>query len=86
MSNTKIHELKTWRDVFRAAKSGAKTAEYRKNDRNFKVGDHLNLREWDETKGDYTGESLMVRVNHIIFGGPFGIPIGFCVMSVEKEG
>lgn len=40
------HELKTWPSQFRALQSGAKLAEFRKNDRDFRVDDELVLREW----------------------------------------
>ena len=79
----KIHDLKTWPKVFEAVKSGIKTAEYRKNDRNFKQGQFLNLREWLPSKQEYTGESLLVKIMHIVYGGQFGIPEDYCVMSIR---
>ena len=79
----KIHDLKTWPGVFNATLSGRKTAEYRFNDRNFKCGDYLNLREYQPESETYTGESLLVEITHIVRGGNFGIPEGYCVMSVR---
>lgn len=76
-----VHDLKSWPDPFRALVSGAKKAEVRKNDRDFKVHDYLRLQEWDPPTQKYTGEVIMVRVTHIQEG--FGIPEGFVVMSVK---
>lgn len=47
MNNSKvIHELKITSIPFMAILDGTKTHEYRKNDRQFKVGDYLRLREF----------------------------------------
>jgi len=48
-----VHELKTDSAVFQAVHEGKKTFEIRKNDRNFKVGDELWLKETV-----YTGEEM----------------------------
>ena len=41
------HELKTWPEFFEAVRERKKTFELRHNDRNYKVSDHLRLREFD---------------------------------------
>ena len=43
------HELKTVPQNYAQAASGAKTFEYRDNDRNFQKGDKVSLKEWDPT-------------------------------------
>ena len=42
------HNLKTWSCYFIEVLAGNKTFELRKNDRDYKVGDTLNLIEVDE--------------------------------------
>lgn len=58
------HELKIHPAYFKAVRSGKKTFEVRYNDRNYKVGDVLKLREWDGEK--YTGRVLDVYVDYIL--------------------
>jgi ParB family chromosome partitioning protein len=76
------HELKTWPDMFQATYDGIKTAEFRKNDRDFKDGDILELREFDPVLNSYSGRVLTARVMNIVYGGSFGIPDGYCMMSI----
>jgi hypothetical protein len=42
----RVEDLKTWPEYFAAIESGSKTFEVRKNDRNYKPGIALCLREW----------------------------------------
>lgn len=41
------HELKTWPEFYRAVQDNKKTFELRFNDRDYKVGDELLLREFE---------------------------------------
>ena len=50
-----IHELKILTEYFEAVASGRKRFEIRKNDRDYKVGDRLYLREWNGE--EFTGDS-----------------------------
>lgn len=45
--------------------TGKKRAELRKNDRDFKEGDILNLSEYDPIKNCYTGKGVTVVITHI---------------------
>ena len=67
------HELKCWPEFFARLKTGAKRVEIRKNDRDYKVGDELILKEWNPEVyipcgkvGDYTGESVCAIVTDIV--------------------
>lgn len=81
-----LHELKTWPEQFRAVIDGKKRHEFRKNDRDFRVGDTLGLREWDPETQRYTGSFWSYTVTWITHGGAFGIPEGYCVMSIAPVG
>jgi hypothetical protein len=84
------HELKTWPEFFDAIIKGTKTFEARKNDRNFKVGDVLTLREYnpldpDGSIGSYTGRVTVRVVTYIMKDFPGIIP-GYCVMGIDVLG
>jgi hypothetical protein len=76
------HELKTWPEPFRAVVGGVKRYEIRKQDRDFRVGDELMLREWDPGSRDYTGSFTTVTVTYMTPGGAWGLPSDMCVMSL----
>lgn len=59
----KIHELKTLPEYFLEQIKGTKQFEVRKNDRDFKVGDVLILKEYDN---GYTGSEISVIVTYIL--------------------
>lgn len=77
------HHLKIWPDHFEAVRSGLKTFEVRKDDRDFQVGDLLHLNEYDPDKGQFTGQFMRVKVTYKIAGGYFGIEKGYCVLGFE---
>lgn len=80
--NNAIHELKTWKEYFEEVFTGSKTFEVRVNDRNFRKGDILILKEWDKDKNEYTGRKMARIVSFILEGGQFGIEKGFVVMAI----
>lgn len=76
----KIHELKILPEYFGAVADGTKKAEYRYNDRDFKVGDVLVLKEWTCT--GYTGRRACFKITHIL-EGVYGLPEGWAILSIE---
>jgi len=87
------HELKCWPEFFQAMLSGSKTFEARRNDRNFKVGDNLVLKERTpadsihSNEGEYSGREITALVTYILHGSEAnrktGIGEGYCVMSIQ---
>lgn len=75
-----VHELKTWPEYYEKVISGEKTFEIRKDDRGFKTGDVLHLREWDQTTGAYTGQETVVKVVYLT---AFGMEPGFLCMAIK---
>lgn len=80
-----VHTLKTEMKAFRAVWDGVKRFEYRKADRPFKVADGLLLFEIShvtESSREPGGRSVHARVDYIIQAPSFGIPEGYCIMSI----
>lgn len=76
------HKLKSWPQFFNPTRNGVKQFELRRNDRDYRVGDQLLLKEWSPAlldqylvlgddpevanKKAYTGRELLVRVDYIM--------------------
>jgi hypothetical protein len=93
MSQT-VHDLKTWPEYFEQLDNGEKTFEIRRNDRGFKQGDVLRLREYDPARCNadgckrgncpgYTGRSIVYRVGFVYDGGVGGLEDGYVVMALR---
>lgn len=84
---TQRHNLKTHPEPFCAVLKGEKLFEVRKDDRNFRVGDILDLMEWVPSydhHGHYTGRCISACVAYKTPGGQFGLPPDLCVMSLAN--
>lgn len=77
----KTHKLKSWPDSFQAVWLGQKTAEFRKDDRGFEVGDCVLLQEYDSIEDRYSGREMTIHITHVLSGGHFGIPEGYVILS-----
>lgn len=85
------HTLKTDPDVFEAVFTGVKTFEIRKDDRGYKDGDHLLLRETENSgqemaKGaplKFTGRLIQAHVMYVLRGPVYGLEEGWVIMSIH---
>lgn len=75
------HELKIYLTYFEDVISGKKKFEIRKNDRKFRVGDILILKEWDNIK--YSGREARAEVIYLIDDKFVGIQPGYVVMGIS---
>ena len=80
----KIHDLKIDPEYFNAVRFGRKTFEVRKNDRNYEVGDCINLQEYDRNSDLYTGRTLNVQINYILDNQEF-LREGYVVLGIFGE-
>jgi Domain of unknown function (DUF3850) len=60
-----IHELKSWPKFFGAIAAGRRTHELRRDDRRYRVGDQLRLREFDPETNSYTGRTCLLAVTSL---------------------
>lgn len=75
------HDLKCDALYFDLVAAGVKRFELRRNDRGYKVGDLLRLREH---QGDgYTGRECTVRVTYLLHDY-YALTSGFVAMSIDK--
>ncbi|BDX48164.1 DUF3850 domain-containing protein [Enterococcus hirae] len=74
------HELKILPEYFEAVTSGRKQFEIRKNDRDYKVGDLLILREHDIWVDEFTGNSYKAEITYIT---DYAQKDGYVVMGIR---
>ena len=82
----KLHTIKVDHKFFDALTYGNKTAEFRKNDRDYEVGDILYQEEvmGEGDAMEKTGGWILQEVTHIVHGPAYGIPDEYCMMSVKN--
>lgn len=78
----KVHCLKTHPAPFAAIRARTKKFEFRKDDRDYQVGDTLWLEEFDPAVEQASGENEVRIVTYLLREG-FGIPPGYVVMSID---
>lgn len=87
-----VHRVKSWPEQFRAALTGRKRFEIRRDDRNYQTGDTIELLEYtpnlDQLElvpgggqpGSFTGRAVMFVIGYISRGGP--VPPGWCAFDL----
>lgn len=76
----KFHKLKLQEQFFPAVQAGLKTAELRVNDRNYTVGDYLEMHEID-LLGNFSGNMVLAEVTHI--ANVDFILLGYVLLSIK---
>jgi hypothetical protein len=85
----KTHIVKSWAHFYDAILRGWKTHDLRKDDRDYQVGDSLQLERYDNINGRYTGEHLQARITYITnkqmpcaFSSSV-LPADYCILSLK---
>jgi len=74
-----LHELKIAPEYMELQMRGDKEFEIRKNDKNFQVGDLIDLREYENRK--YLGRELLVEITCVI---DYAQREGFVVLGTNR--
>jgi Domain of unknown function (DUF3850) len=83
MGDYRVHQLKTVEPYFSAVKSGVKTFEVRKFDRDFQVGDFLMLTLYDP-KTNQLGGSVIKRITYMLTDKPY-VPDGYVILGIVDD-
>lgn len=76
-----VHQIKCLRSTFDLSRDNVKLFEVRRNDRDYAVGDIVEMFEWLPTDG-YTGRFLRGSIVAIL-QGRYGLPDEVCVFQVS---
>lgn len=74
------HQLKTWPDYFGPVMRGEKPFEIRKNDLDYKLGDYLELFEYDPEAQTFSGKTGLFQVTYIT---DYAQQPGWVVMGIK---
>lgn len=77
------HELKTLPEYYDAVINGYKTFEVRKNDRDYKVGDLVNLREYYPKEG-YSGRNIWLKITYTLDDPKF-VKTGYVIFGIGRN-
>ena|SRR5437868_2348434 len=81
------HDLKILPEYFAEVFKDKKTAEIRFDDRDFRIGDTMVLREWKPRKKEYTGRKIIVKITGITRLARVieGVDFNWLVLYFNKE-
>lgn len=78
------YQLKILPQYFEEVINGNKKSELRFNDRDFKVGDIYDLREYNPTRKRYTGRAITIKITYVLKGFD-ALKEGWCMFSFERK-
>lgn len=87
------HKVRSWKHLFQPMIDGIKTHDLRVDDREYKVGDFMQLQEYDIEAGAYTGREALFEITYITGRGSGQSPCAvstavlhpaYVILSVRK--
>lgn len=82
-SESRVHEVKCWPQYYEAAVMGHKPFELRKNDRDYRIRDHLVLCAWDPMTQEFIGPRATFEITYILAGDGFVLGPDMCVLGIK---
>jgi hypothetical protein len=82
----KVHRVKCLESHYKDVAKGIKPFEFRRNDRDYQVGDILILQRTSEKTYKILKGEIAVEVTYILHGrhgGLVGLPYGYCCMAIR---
>ena len=81
------HHLNCTHECFEKMLLGVQNFDFRRNDRDFKVGDELVQHELDEVSlindpVQFTGRTFTAKVMYVLYGPAYGVPERHCIMAL----
>lgn len=87
--SVRTHDVKSWTRFFRPIVSGERVHELRRNDRDYRVGDRMHLREYDDVSDTYTGSYCEAAITSITSReipcavSDQGLNPDYCILSIR---
>lgn len=74
------HKIKCIEPYFTDIKEGKKQFELRRNDRDYKCDDFIELRQFDPIKVEFSGDYLLIQITYLMLN-PAYLKEGYCAFG-----
>lgn len=83
-----VHRLKTINPFFTDLWKRKKKFEIRKNDRNYRIGDHVYLEEYDSINDKFSGRFICAQITYVLNQKQFsnGLQKGYIIFCFDELG
>lgn len=85
MTAETAHIVRSWTHLYEPMAAGLKTHDLRLNDRDYQVGDHMLMQEYDPAKGELTGRETLVEITYITGRDPGHSPCAVSSVVLHPE-
>lgn len=85
-----VHILKSWPKFFNPIATGERMHELRRDDRSYRVGDQLLLKEFEPISAVFSGRECLVKITSLTSAdepcavSEEALHPGFCILSVTR--